>query len=202
MKRLLKLISIMREHIHTIDIYNIFGYDEGEEIIKLLLDNEICSIDGELIRFEEHAKLKMASIALRSGIDIKEIAKVLTWKDFEKFASMILEEHRYTVYNSFRINRLEIDILAIDDLALVIDCKHWKYNSNSRLKDAINKQILRIDLLLKSNKFDIEYAIPLILTLYESIPFIDNVPIVPIDKFSSFINEFKGYLDSLLVIKA
>ncbi|GIU72173.1 MAG: hypothetical protein KatS3mg003_1652 [Candidatus Nitrosocaldaceae archaeon] len=173
----------------------------SEDILNVFNNIGIEISDERNIQFNREDRLKLAIIALKNGVDIKEVAKVLSWKDFEYFASIILNEHNYQVYNSVRIKRLEIDILAIDDLALVIDCKHWKYNNNSMLKKAVEKQIRRIELLLNSNRFDISYAVPIILTLHESISFIDKVPIVPITKFDSFIGEFKGYLDHICIIK-
>jgi hypothetical protein len=173
----------------------------SEDILHVFNNIGMEISDERNIQFNREDRLKLAIIALKNGVDIKEVAKVLSWKDFEYFASIILKEHNYQVYNSVRINRLEIDILAIDDLALVIDCKHWKYNNNSMLKKAIEKQIRRIELLLNSNRFDISYAVPIILTLHESISFINKVPIVPITKFDSFIREFKGYIDNICIIK-
>lgn len=173
----------------------------GEEALQLLSINNIGELTDNKIIFTRDDRLKLAVLALRMGIDIKEVAKVLSWRDFEYFASIILKEHGYQVYNSVRVNRFEIDLLAIDDVILAIDCKHWKYNCNSMLANAIERQIKRIRLLLASRKFEIKYVIPLILTLHQSLRFIDNVPIVPIDKFDSFLLEFKGYIDSILVIR-
>jgi len=44
--------------------------------------------------------------------------------------------------------------------------------------------------------------VPAIVTLYqEEISFIDNVPIIPILQFSSFLDEFYGNLDDLKTIE-
>lgn len=44
-------------------------------------------------------------------------------------------------------------------------------------------------------------AVPVIVTLYQDkIDFIDNVPIVPIFQFASFIDEFYGNLDKMNAI--
>lgn len=188
--RLLELIGIDKIAIN----------DLTEDIIQLIMMNNIGEFIENQIIFAREDRLNIALIALKNGIGIKEVAKVLSWKDFEYFASLILKEHNYQVYNSIRINRLEIDILAIDNIALAIDCKHWKYNNNSMLADAIKKQIRRINLLLDSKRFDIKHVVPIILTLHESLTFIDDVPIVPIDKFDNFLIEFKGYIDQLLII--
>ena len=45
-------------------------------------------------------------------------------------------------------------------------------------------------------------ALPVIVTLHqEEIQFVDNVPIVPIMKLPSFLDEFVGNLDSLMSIE-
>ncbi len=183
-----------------IDMKSIAIDELTRKMMQSLILNNIGEFIDDQIIFHREDRLKLAILALKEGIDIKDIAKVLSWRDFEYFASMILKEHNYQVYNSVRINRLEIDILAIDEIALAIDCKHWKYNNNSMFANAIEKQIMRSKLLLESNRFDIEHIMPLILTLHESITFIDDVPIVPIDKFDNFLIEFKGYMDHLLII--
>ncbi|RMF29728.1 MAG: hypothetical protein D6752_05430, partial [Candidatus Nitrosothermus koennekii] len=113
MNLLLRLISML-DDIKSIDeLFGIFG-DVTYDILQLLKDNNIGIIDEYNIQFNREDRLKLAIIALKNGVDIKEVAKVLSWKDFEYFASIILKEHNYQVYNSVRINRLEIDILAID----------------------------------------------------------------------------------------
>lgn len=146
-------------------------------------------------------KIITAIKTIREGRDIKEVSRSLSWNEFEIFASVILAKYGYNVYKAFRINRLEIDLLAIDnEVALAIDCKHWKYNSISSIKRAVDRQIKRAELLYNSKRFNIKYVVPVILTLYESIPFLEDVPIVPIDKFVGFIREFKGHLDSLRII--
>ena len=46
-------------------------------------------------------------------------------------------------------------------------------------------------------------AIPVMVTLYEEkVSFINNVPIVPIQKFSSFVDEFYGNLEDIETIKS
>ena len=197
MKYILKLLSINEVKIK--DIIDNLG-SQGDELLKLLSEYNIGYIDNEIVRLNKEDRLKLSILALKYGVDIKDIAKVLSWLDFEYFASMILKASNYIVYNNIRINRLEIDILALDDISIIIDCKHWRYNNLSNLKKAVNKQIMRARLLLNDKRFNIKYLMPLIVTLNESVLFIEHVPIVPIDKLSNFLDEFKGHMDSLLVI--
>ncbi len=199
MKSIIELISIIEHKVKIIDIIDrlgIIGYD----LLELLSENNIGYIENGIIRFNKEDRVRLAILALRYGIDIKEIAKVLSWRDFEYFASMILKTYGYNVYNNIRVKRLEIDILAIDEITLLIDCKHWRYNNLSNLRKAIEKQLKRSKILLNDDRFDIKYIIPVIITLNESILFIEQVPIVPIEKLSNFLEEFKGYTDLLLMI--
>jgi hypothetical protein len=48
---------------------------------------------------------------------------------------------------------------------------------------------------------NLSFAVPILLTLhYEKVQFIDKVPVVPINKFESFLEDFQGYLPEIHVI--
>ena len=69
------------------------------------------------------------------------------------------------------------------------------------------KQIERTKILFRAKRRtkqdNISYAVPIILTLYSmDIQFIDGVPIVPISKFKSFIEDVSLYLSEIQVISA
>jgi hypothetical protein len=85
------------------------------------------------------------------------------------------------------------------DIALLIDCKHWKTMSKSSLNEIVKKQVERVKRYVADENMS---ALPVIVTLHqEEIQFIENVPIVPIMKLSSFLDEFVGNLDSLASIE-
>ena len=85
------------------------------------------------------------------------------------------------------------------DIALLIDCKHWKNVSKSALDEIVKKQIERVKRYVADESMS---ALPVIVTLHqEEIQFVDNVPIVPIMKLPSFLDEFVGNLDSLMSIE-
>ena len=76
-----------------------------------------------------------------------------------------------------------------------------KRSSISSLETVVKKQIERTKKYISQTKEVI--AIPAIVTLYqEKVDFIKNVPIIPIQKFSSFIDEFYGNLDEIKTIKS
>src|SRR3990172_3748087 len=85
-------------------------------------------------------------------------------------------------------------------VAVLIDCKHWKRMSSSTLREIVKKQVARVKHYVGKTQGTI--AVPAIVTLYqEEISFIDNVPIIPILQFSSFLDEFYGNLDDLKTIE-
>ena len=92
---------------------------------------------------------------------------------------------------------MEIDVVGIkSDVAILIDCKHWKRSSQAALEKAVKKQIERTKQYLVKEK--IRAALPAIVTLYqEQIKFIDKVPIIPIFQLGSFCEEFYGNLDEM-----
>jgi len=96
--------------------------------------------------------------------------------------------------------RMEIDVIGIRlGIAILIDCKHWKRYSTSSLTNAVKKQIERTKKYVEKTQGAI--AVPVIVTLYQDkVNFIENVPIVPIFQFSSFIDEFYGNIDQMKTI--
>ena len=74
---------------------------------------------------------------------------------------------------------MEIDVVGTKmDIALLIDCKHWKTMSKSALNEIVKKQVERVKRYVSDENMS---ALPVIVTLHqEEIQFIENVPIVPI----------------------
>ena len=65
--------------------------------------------------FSNSDRIKLAIFALKSGNDVESIAKILTWKDFEMFASEILNLSGYETECNLRFNkprRIEIDVVG------------------------------------------------------------------------------------------
>ncbi len=67
------------------------------------------------------------------------------------------------------------------------------------MTSAVKKQIERTKKYVEKTQG--ATAVPVIVTLYQDkINFIENVPIVPIFQFSSFIDEFYGNIDQMKTI--
>ena len=147
-------------------------------------------------------KCKTALFAINLGADLEDVSEYLNWKDFESLTGIILEEKDFEVTKNLILTkpRMEIDVIGKKmDIALLIDCKHWKNMSKSALDEIVKKQVERVKHFVSIENMS---ALPVIVTLHqETIQFIGNVPIVPIMKLSSFLDEFVGNLDSLKSIE-
>jgi hypothetical protein len=156
--------------------------------------------------------MKLAMLALQRGCDVESISKSISWKDFEALTSEILGLYGYLTKTNIRLSkpsRIEVDVIGINNnkLAIVADCKHWKRYSLSSISSYAEKQIERTKILSRAKRRtkqdNIAHAIPIILTLYSvDVEFIDGVPIVPISKFKSFIENVALHLSEIRVISA
>jgi hypothetical protein len=162
--------------------------------------------------FSKADRMKLAILALQRGCDIESISKSISWRDFEAMTSEILGLYGYLTKTNVRLSepsRIEVDVIGINNnnkLAIVADCKHWKRYSLSSISFYAEKQVRRTKILLRAKRRitqDISQAVPIILTLYSiGIQFIDGVPIVPISKFKSFIENVALHLSEIRVISA
>ena len=173
---------------------------------KIILDefikNDIGSKQDNSYYFEVSDKLKIAVALLEKGFPIDEISIALDWRDFEGLTAEILSSKNFAVIKNMILTkpRMEIDVIGIRlGIAILIDCKHWKRYSTSSLTNAVKKQIERTKKYVEKTQGAI--AVPVIVTLYQDkVNFIENVPIVPIFQFSSFIDEFYGNIDQMKTI--
>lgn len=177
--------------------------NKAKEILDILIQNEIGEINGELINFEDGDKLKAAIFAINNGATIEKVSQYIDWKDFEGLVAKILDSKNFDVSQNFRMKNptMEIDVIGMRfGIAILIDCKHWKRMSHSALEVIVRKQIERVKHYVSSTSDVI--AVPVIVTLYqEETSFINKVPIVPILKFSSFIDDFYGRLEEIKTIE-
>jgi hypothetical protein len=181
------------------------GKNMAADLIRFLARNEIGEVGSNRVEFGLSDKIRASMLAMRIGADTEDVSQLLDWKDFEVLAASVLCENGYVTHHGFRLKRprMEIDVAGIkDSMALLIDCKHWKRGSPSALERFAAMQVQRTEAFLAVNN-ELKYAIPIILTLHsESTMFANNIPIVPIIKFRSFLNEMSGYLDDIKVVRA
>ncbi len=176
---------------------------ESETILEEFIKNNIGTKKDNSYYFEDGDKLKIAVALLENGFPIDEISVALDWKDFEGLTAAILTSKDFAVIKNLILTkpRMEIDIIGIRlGIAILIDCKHWKRYSISSLTTVVKKQIKRTTHYVAKTQSAI--AVPVIVTLYrDKVDFIENVPIVPIFQFSSFIDEFYGNIDQMKTIE-
>ena len=175
----------------------------AKELLYTLVQNGIGILNDDVVDFNiPHDRLQTALFAINLGADLEDVSEYLNWKDFESLTGIILEEKDFEVTKNLILTkpRMEIDIIGKKmDIALLIDCKHWKSMSKSALDEIVRKQIERVKHFVSIENIS---ALPVIVTLHqETIQFVGNVPIVPIMKLSSFLDEFVGNLDSLKSIE-
>ena len=185
----------------------------AKDVLEYIVNNGIgkSASNRSQYLFSKADKMKLAMLALQRGCDIESISKSISWKDFEALASEILSLCGYLTRTNIRLSkpsRIEIDVIGVNQkLAIVADCKHWRRYSFSSISSYAEKQTQRTKILFKARRRTkqdyIARAIPIILTLYSmDVEFIDGVPIVPISKFKSFIEDVSLHLSEILVISA
>ena len=175
----------------------------AKELLYTLVQNGIGMLNDDVVDFDiPHDRLQTALFAINLAADLEDVSEYLNWKDFESLTGIILEEKDFEVTKNLILTkpRMEIDVIGKKmDIALLIDCKHWKNMSKSALDEIVKKQVERVKHFVSIENMS---ALPVIVTLHqETIQFIGNVPIVPIMKLSSFLDEFVGNLDSLKSIE-
>ena len=175
---------------------------DSKTILDEFIKNDIGSKQDDSYYFEVSDKLKIAVALLEKGFPIDEISITLDWRDFEGLTAEILSAKNFAVIKNLILTkpRMEIDVIGIRlGIAILIDCKHWKRYSTSSLTNAVKKQIERTKKYVEKTQGSI--AVPVIVTLFQDkVDFIQNVPIVPIFQFSSFIDEFYGNIDQMKTI--
>ena len=175
----------------------------AKELLYTLVQNGIGTWNDDLVDFDiPHDRLQTALFAITLGATIEDVSEYLTWRDFEAITGIVLEENDFDVTKNLVLTkpRMEIDVIGKKmNLALLIDCKHWKNMTKSALDEIVKKQIERVKRYVSDEGIT---ALPVIVTLHqEGIQLVDNVPIVPIMKLTSFLDEFVGNLDSLKSIE-
>ena len=175
----------------------------AKELLYALVQNGIGTWNDDLVDFDiPNDRLQTALFAINLGATIEDVSEYLTWRDFESLTGLILEEKDFDVTKNLIMTkpRMEIDVIGKKmDIGLLIDCKHWKTMSKFALDEIVKKQIERVKRYVSDENMS---ALPVIVTLHqEEIQFVDNVPIVPIMKLSSFLDDFVGNLDSLTSIE-
>jgi len=187
------------------DFSIICEFDEitAKELLYTLVQNGIGILNDDVVDFDvPNDRLQTALFAINLGADVEDVSEYLNWKDFESLTGIILEEKNFEVTKNLILTkpRMEIDVIGKKmDIALLIDCKHWKNMGKSALDEIVRKQVERVKRFVSIENMS---ALPVIVTLHqETIQFVGNVPIIPIMKLPSFLDEFIGNFEQLFILK-
>lgn len=180
-----------------------------EGVIQGLADRGIVVFNGGTVVFDTESRLRAAIVALEAGAGREEVARGLSWLDFEKLAARMLVENGFSVLRSVRVGkrRLQIDVLGYSSrLGVAIDCKQWRnIGGVSVFTKVVEKQVNRCRELVREDiaeRLGLENLVPVVVTLYaDAVKVVRRVPIVPISGFDSFIREVPGRLNEMRVIK-
>lgn len=180
---------------------------ESQEILTCLLQSGVGDLRDGFYHFSQGDRLRVAMDLLEGGspgASLDEVASELDWRDFEGLTTEMLAAKNFAVMKNLRFKKpsMEIDVAGVRmGVAMLIDCKHWKRNSQSSLDAAVARQIGRTRRYVAETQGAV--AVPVIVTLNQGdTAFIRNVPIVPIAGFSSFVDEFYGNLDGMRTMRA
>ncbi len=189
-----------------------------------LIDKNICyelglSVDTNgTIKVNREQRIDLAMRVIQYGAELVKVVELMTWKDFEGLVAGILEENSFSCIESFRrkgnetLRGMEIDVIGIRGYTMLsIDAKMWGVRSGkvSALKTASVKQkerTIRLTTQLQKLSEKIssmrkgKYTIfPVMVTwLVEEVEITEGVPIVPVFKLNSFIQDFERYEDFLV----
>jgi len=131
---------------------------------------------------------------IKSIDDLQRVSKEVVWQNFEKLAAFIFEENNFSIktniVKTLNKKRRQYDIIAKKyNRTFLIECKKWSGNRYrlSALKTAIKQHKERTEFYEDLTK---ENAVPIMVTLIEEeIKLYEGIPIVPISKLNSYINE-------------
>ncbi|MCX8204705.1 MAG: restriction endonuclease [Candidatus Nezhaarchaeota archaeon] len=192
-----------------------------EDLIKELRRLEeagLVVVEGGVAR--PLSRALVAAEALKSGASLLELAPRLSWRDFESLCSSAFEANGFKVATSLRFKssgRLyEVDVVAQRGQVLVaVDCKNWGVRAGKppQLRRAVDRHLERaraladaLPTLRERLGLPLEprvRVVPCLVTLLEEAVAIHcGVPIVPVLKLNSFIQELHAYLGSLAVFEA
>lgn len=175
--------------------------------------SSVLGLSGQHIKLSSERRLRLAMEIARVG-QLGAAARVLSWREFEKFAENCMEEAGFEARRNVRVKgegrTWEIDVIGFrGELVLAIDCKHWNTPSYlSRLKPAASHQRHAISHLLKTLEDETSHekgrqALAVILTLREPpAQFFENTVLVSIEKLPSFLSSVTPYDEDLPFISS
>ncbi len=216
-------IAIILNHllnIKKVDVANISALDKARCKTKLASWNYSYEEFFKRSAFTEKDKGKILLALLFEGVNVKSIFEFLDWKGFEIIIASLFDELGFSVLSNYRFKdeftRYEIDVIAFNfPYLFLIDCKYYKQPSSSIMKDAASKQKERTEVIyevfpLISEELIKKLALPLKreIRLYpliiswkdHNIQFSSDVPVIPFNQLSGFLQEIDEYREVIFNI--
>jgi hypothetical protein len=168
-----------------------------------LLVGGVAHLQGDTLHLSPGGRVLAAALAVKHGVALEAAAAALSWQEFEAFTARVLEAHAFQVHRHLVLGepRMEIDLLATRfQLALALDCKQWRRQPPSRLREAAHLQAERARRLAGSPKLPrgVGLLVPGLVTLYQpSLKLVAGIPVIPITLLNGFLAEFEGHLPEL-----
>ncbi len=180
--------------------------------------SQIMADSDWTIQEKRDGRIAVAMETIRQGCNAETVIQYLTWKDFEGFIAQVLGEHEYVCTESYRKKGnsteggMEIDVIGVKgNSVLVIDAKMWgiRKGKTSAIKEAALKQMNRArrlsnDLQSLTRRFTTlnhgtYFLRPIVVTwIAEDVEIHEGVPVVPIFKLNSFLQELTRFEDHIL----
>ena len=185
-----------------------------EESLRRLQETCPMTIVDDCIHLTPEQRLRVAEIALTNGADPEQVARELSWQEFERFIRRVLDLEGYAATTHFIFKhsgrRFEIDVLGSKEpVVICVDCKHWHHGSAaSKIKLAAKNQLQRAESL--SHVF-MSYGkkhgiarwrstrlLPIVLTLADLSPtIIEGVPVVSALRLRDFLCQYSPWNEEL-----
>ena len=135
---------------------------------------------------------------IQSIEDLAVVSEEVVWQNFERLAAFIFEKNNFRVkvntVKTYQKTKRQYDVIAWKgNQTFLVECKKWAGNRYrlSAVKKAVEQHKERTTFYADITNED---AIPLLVTLIEEeIRFYEGVPIVPVQKLNSFVNELDRY---------
>ncbi|MHA1770307.1 MAG: hypothetical protein ACTSYL_02130 [Candidatus Thorarchaeota archaeon] len=188
-----------------------------QELTSVLDNLGIPESSPGIYQVPRETRIEIALVLARQRVELEEIVKVLTWKDFESFVATILVENGFRCVESLRrrgnstVHGMEIDVVGVQGRRIIsVDAKMWdiRGGKNAALRRAAEEQKRRTrelasHLALLQKKISLTpdtYTLyPVIVTwLIEEVTFHDGVPVVPVFQLNSFIIDLPIHEDMVV----
>ncbi|MDG6909937.1 MAG: restriction endonuclease [Nitrososphaerota archaeon] len=162
--------------------------------------SDVCR-DLALDESESASPVCLGYALLRVGARPEEVARLLSWREFEGLSAALLKASGYSVRENVVLTkpRAQLDVVATgDSMILSVDCKHYgRENSPSSLTRFALDQLRRSELFRK--KFDDRRPIAsMILSMSQPEgSFVEGVAVVPIRTLRSFLATVESYIGLL-----